>query len=152
MAKFWYLATAMSYTKMVHKTNRKIVVSVFVVRKHDTEDESDDPKKNKTVHSYALGMDTIKLIIEKGGIDKLPTPPFTGGEWTKAKLQGLFYYLNEGSVLHTEWYVEDCPPDPNLYDPESYNCWKILSTLKSSTIDNIIDEWVYRFEDFLLYI
>ena len=78
-------------------------------KKHDTEDESDDPKKNKTVHSYTLDMDAINMIIEKGGIDKLPTPPFTGGEWTKANLQGFFYYLKEGSVLHAEWYVEDCP-------------------------------------------
>ena len=122
--------------------------------KHNTKDESEseDPKKNKTIHSYTLDMDTMKLIIEKGGIDKLPTPPFTGGEWTRSKLQGLFYYLKEGSVLHTEWYVEDCPPEANLYDPEGYNCWKTLSALKSSTIEDIMEEWVYRFEDFLLYI
>ena len=96
-------------------------------------------------------METITMIIEKGGIDKLPTP-FTGGEWTKSRLQGSSYYLKEGSVLHTEWYVEDCPPEPNLYDHEGYNYWKVFCELKCSTIDDIITEWVYRFEDFLLYI
>ena len=92
--------------KLARKPKRK--------KEHDTEDESDEPKKNKTVHSYKLDIEEITMIIQKGGIDKLPTPPLTGGEWTKSKLLGLSYYLKEGSVLHTEWYVEGCPPDPNL--------------------------------------
>ena len=67
------------------------------------------------------------------------------------KLLSLSYFLKERSVLQTEWYIEDCPPDSSLYDPEGYTYWKVLSALNALT-DNIIAECVIGFEDFLLYI
>ena len=67
--------------EFVHKLARKPKRK----KEHDAKDESDEPKKNKTVHSYKLNIEVITMIIQKGGIDKLPTPPLTGGEWTKSK-------------------------------------------------------------------
>ena len=56
--------------EFVHKLSRKPKRK----KKHETEDESDEAKKKKTVHSYKLDMEVITMIIQKGGIDKLPTP------------------------------------------------------------------------------
>ena len=112
----------------VHKLERKKKRK----KKHYTEDESEDAKKNKTVHSYILNMD-LMMLIQNGAIDRLPTPSFTGGEWTKSKLLSLSYFLKEGSVLQTEWYIEDCLPDSSLYDPEGYIYWKVLSALNALT-------------------
>ena len=75
-----------------------------------------------------------------------------GENFSTNDLLALLYLLREGSLLNQDWYSEGFIPDSKLYLPEAYDSWKTLSCLRTEDIEDIIAQWKYNFEDYIMYL
>ena len=130
-----------------------IVVKGKGKRKKMTKDSHNETTTKKIpTHKYKLDIDIITKMVEIGGMERLPTTAFDSEDYTHTSLLGLCYLLREGNLLRTDWYDEDCPPPSNLYDPDRYGYWKILSIFNASEIAEHISKWVNRFDGYFLHV
>ena len=97
-------------------------------------------------------MDVLRYAVETNHVDLLPPGGFVGENFTSNNLIALVYFLQEGSLLNQEWYSEGFVPDPKVYLPEPYGIWKVLSCMNADDIEDIIAQWKYNFEDYIMYL
>ena len=119
-------------------------------KKTKADSRNETTTKKKLFHKYLIDMDVLRFAVET----MLPPGGFVGEDFTPTHLTALVYYLWEGNRLTQEWiwYSESFVPDPKLYSPEAYSRWKVLSCMSTEQIEDIVVQWRYNFEDYVMYL